>query len=404
MKERVKFILEWEQRWNAQEGVVNVAELCRMFGISRQTGHVWIRRYRDAQHELTALEERSRRPHTHPHAVTDEMQDVIVWARKQRPRWGPRKLRAWLANRYPSEDFPSVSAMGAILKRRGLVTPRRRRRRTAAPVTQPFSDCDRANRVWCVDFKGWFKTRDGNKCHPLTLIDAYSRYLLRVEVVERPDGNHVSSVFDSAFREFGLPDAIRSDNGPPFASIGAGGLTSLAVWWLRLGIRLERIEPGKPQQNGRLERMHLTLKTDTPIADDLIAQQREFDVFRRIYNEERPHEALSDHVPASVYARSRRQYPRKLLRPDEMADPWCHQAKVDKQGAIRWKRRRIFISQALRHEFVALEEIDDGRWQVVFGPIPLGTLDESRLDRGLILPRRRRRRDVITKLSLEEQT
>ena len=253
MKERVKFVLEWEKRWNAGRGLLNFAELCREFGISRQVGYVWLRRYREAKHNLDALKERTRRPLTSPAKLPDEMEDLLVAARKSHPTWGPEKLRAWLMHYRPQLELPAQSTIGAVLHRRGLTTPRPRRVRATQASTQPFADVTGPHATWCVDFKGHFRTRDGSKCYPLTIIDAHSRFLLRCEVLENPDGPAVQRVFDSAFSEFGLPAAIRSDNGPPFASVGAGGLTKLAVWWLRLGIRLERIEPGKPQQNGRQE-------------------------------------------------------------------------------------------------------------------------------------------------------
>ena len=237
------------------------------------------------------------------------------------------------------------------------------------------------------------------QCYPLTLIDAYSRYLLRCEGVADPDGYRVQSIFDSAFREFGLPTAIRSDNGPPFASTGAGGLTTLSVWWLRLGIRLERIEPGKPQQNGRQERFHLTLKLDVPAERDLRTQQRAFDLYRVDYNEVRPHEALRQKPPATAYERSHRSYPRPQMHID--VPPFCHRAAVDKSGAIRWHSRKIHISHALAFESVALFPLDGGRWQVSYGPIELGTIDDDHLDRGLIRPRRRRA--SIEKLSLDQE-
>jgi len=385
MKERVKFALEWERRWKQTHGGrVDMSELCRMFGISPPTGYLWIRRYRDAGHDLRALQDRSRRPHSNPRAIAPHVEEFIVDARKERPRWGARKLRAWLADRYPGRVWPSASCIADILKRRGLAVPRRRRRRVV-PLTQPFAACDRPNAVWCVDFKGWFRTGDGEKCYPLTLIDAYSRYLLRCEGVIDPDGHRVQRIFDSAFREFGLPSTIRSDNGPPFASTGAGGLTALSVWWLRLGIRLERIEPGKPQQNGRQERFHLTLKLDVPPARDLCAQQRAFDSYRVDYNEERPHEALGQKPPATAYERSRRSYPRPQMHVD--VPLYCHQVAVE--------------SHALALESVALFPLDGGRWQVSYGPIELGTIDDAHLDRGLIRPRRRR--TSIQRLSLDEE-
>ena len=186
MKERTLFVLEWERLWRKQEGRVNVAELCRIHGVSRECGHKWIRRYREAGLDVRALEELSRRPHTMPTALTDEVKDTLVEARKLHPRWGPRKLRAWLIDGNPGVPIPSASVIGEVLRRRGLTTPRRKRRKTPVSVTLPFMSCDRPNSVWCVDFKGWFRTRDGAKCHPLTITDAYSRYLLRCEVLSDP--------------------------------------------------------------------------------------------------------------------------------------------------------------------------------------------------------------------------
>jgi putative transposase len=211
----------------------------------------------------------------------------------------------------------------------------------------------------------------------------------------------VQRIFDSAFREFGLPTAIRSDNGPPFASTGAGGLTTLSVWWLRLGIRLERIEPGKPQQNGRQERFHLTLKLDVPPERDLRAQQRAFDVYRADYNEERPHEALGQKPPATAYARSRCSYPRPQMHVDVPA--YCHRAVVDSNGSIRWQGRKIHISHALALESVALFPHDGGRWEVSYGPIELGVIEDDRIERGLIPSRRRRRSGSISDLSLDQE-
>jgi len=354
MKERVKFALEWERRWKATHGGrVDMAELCRMFGISPPTGYLWIARYRAAGHDLRALQEQSRRPHSNPRATALHVEELVVDARKERPRWGARKLRAWLVDRYPGRVWPSASCIADILRRRGLAVPRRRHKRVV-PLTQPFAACDRANAVWCVDFKGWFRTGNGEKCYPLTLIDAYSRYLLRCEGAVDPDGRRVQTIFDSAFREFGLPSAIRSDNGPPFASTGAGGLTALSVWWLRLGIRLERIEPGKPQQNGRQERFHLTLKLDVPPERDLRAQQRAFDLYRVDYNEQRPHEALGQKPPATAYERSRRFYPRPQMHVD--VAPYCHQAAVDKSGSIRWQSCRSKVSAVIQMSNISPRE------------------------------------------------
>lgn len=319
MKERTKFVLEWERRWNeAEGGPVNMAELCRMFGISRQTGYKWVTRYRESGHDLRAVAERSRRPKQSPNSLPVELQDLIVAARKHWLRWGPRKLHRPLVEANPGKPIPSASVIAKVLKQRGLTSPRRRRRtRPVVGIATPFLGCDAPNAVWCMDFKGWFLTADGRRCYPLTLLDAYSRYLLRCEALVDPDGKHVQPILDSAFQEFGLPVAIRSDGGPPFASSGPALLTALSVWLLKLGLRVEIIAPSKPQQNGRLERLHRTLKAETasPPDDDDRAQQRRFDYWRHEYNVARPHEALGQRRPASVYVASRRSYPRPLIHP-----------------------------------------------------------------------------------------
>ncbi len=402
VKERTKFVLEWERRWNAAEGgPVNMAELCRMFGVSRQTGYKWVRRYRAAQMDVAAVVEQSRRPMTSPHALPLELQDVIAEARKRWPRWGPRKLHRRLVEANPGEAVPSASVIAKVLKQRGLTVPRRRRRdRRVVGVSAPFSGCSAPNEVWCIDFKGWFVTGDGRRCYPLTLLDAYSRYLLRCEAVIDPDGDRVRSILDSAFQEFGVPVAIRSDGGPPFASTGPALLTQLSVWLLKLGIRIEIIAPGKPQQNGRLERFHRTLgeETASPPERDLRAQQRRFDPWRREYNHERPHEALGQRRPATVYVVSRRTYPRPLV--DVTTSPFEHVARIDKNGFIKWHRRNLFVSSALKHELVQfeldLDSANDGQWEVRWGPILLGRLDEHRPDRGLIVPRRPRGTAVMS--------
>jgi transposase InsO family protein len=398
MKERVRLVLEWERRWKANEGQVNMSELAREFGVSRECTHKWVRRYREANRDVRAVDEQSRKPKSSPTAIDDEMQDLLVRARKAYPRWGPRKLRAFLVDRNPGVEFPSASAIAVILKRRGLVLVKRRRRRERVDpdVSPPFSACIAPNQVWCVDFKGWFVMRDGRKCYPLTITDAYSRYVLRCEAMLEPDGPAVQSAFDSVFSEFGLPVAIRSDGGPPFASTGPAGLTALSVWWLQLGIRLERIAPGKPQQNGRHERMHRTLKADVAPQANLRRQQAAFDVWRREFNVDRPHEALSMRPPAKVYTPSTRRYPRPLHRPD--TSDWDHLATIEKSGAIRFAGRKFFVSSALRHLTVELVHVDERAWEVRWGPILLGRIHRDKPGRGLI-PTRRRRGEV-TVLSL----
>jgi transposase InsO family protein len=250
MDERVRFIA------GLQSGL-GMAEACRSYGVSRKTGYKWLERYKVGG--PSGLEERSRAPHRMPWAIEDEMQELLIAARCQHPSWGPRKLLAWLERRHRGRHFPAPSSVGDLLRRRGLVKPRRRRRRVQPRVARP-GRYDAPNATWCADFKGWFRTGDGERCDPLTISDGYSRFVLGCHIVERPTLEHVQPQFERVFVEYGLPTAIRTDNGPPFASTGLGGLSRLAVWWLRLGITPDRIEPGRPEQNGRHERFHKTLK------------------------------------------------------------------------------------------------------------------------------------------------
>jgi putative transposase len=384
LSERVRFMVEWQRRFDAtQGGRIDVAELSRTFGISRQTAYVWIRRYERAGLNLRAMDERSRRPKSNPRAVTLEAEDIVVQARKQFPKWGPVKLRAWLVERRPTQSFPSSSCMAAILRRRGMTVPKRRgRRKGHIAVTPPFPECTKSNDTWCMDFKGWFRTRDRDKCHPFTLIDSFSRFLLRCEGLLEPNGNEVRSILDSAFREYGLPRALRSDGGPPFFSPGApAGLSSLSVWLLRLGLIVECIAPAKPQQNGRLERFHRTLKLCVDPAAHITAQQRAFDAFRREYNHERPHAALALETPGRIYRRSLTRYPRPLLGID--SDGLAgHIELVDRRGAIAWRRHRIFIGQAFSGQRLVLWPVQGTRCEVYFGSIQLGFFDGAAPERG----------------------
>src|SRR5688572_18718736 len=343
LQQRMQFVLEWRREWEQQEGRVNLSRLCRAFGVHRPTGRKWVRRYIDAGWSLAALEERSRRPHSSPTTTNAAVVERVIAARKKHPYWGPRKLRVLLLRQQPRRAVPSASTIGAILKREGLSGPRKRRRRTPA-YERPFAQCLGPNDVWCIDFKGQFRTGDGVLCYPLTITDAFSRYLIRCEVLTTTDAESVRPVMERAFAELGLPAAIRSDNGPPFATTGAGGLSALSIWWRKLGIRHERIEPGKPQQNGRHERMHRTLRQETadPPRANLKAQQRAFDRFRREFNDERPHEALNQRTPRSLYLRSSLRYPRPLAEPSY---PWEWQTRlVGSNGAVRMNSAPIFVS------------------------------------------------------------
>jgi transposase InsO family protein len=308
------------------------------------------------------------------------VEQLLVALRKQHPSWGPRKLWAWLALHRPRVPRPAPSTVGAILKRAGLVR-RRRARHGAAPYAAPFASCSAPNAVWCADFKGGFPLGNGRRCNPLTVSDSHSRYLLRCEGLSRMDESAVRPIFDGAFAEFGRPHAIRTDNGPPFATVAAGGLSRLAIWWLKLGIRPERVAPGQPQQNGRHERLHRTLKAEatTPPARTLAEQQQVFDRFRRVYNEERPHEALGNHPPAAVYTPSRRAYPIQLREPTYPTAFALRRVRRD--GVVRWKMRTVYLAETLADETVGFEEIDNDAWRIYFADVPLGILEADRFRR-----------------------
>ena len=352
-----------------------VTELCRLFSISRKTGYKWIGRFLGS----CELEDRSRRPHTSPRKVADWIEDAIVRARKLKPRWGPRKLRAALARSNPGVDLPSVSTFALIFTRNGLITPRKRRRKVPASKL-PLAHADAPNKVWCMDFKGDFLVGKA-RCYPLTVTDAYSRYLLACVALPSTKLGRARRALESVFDAFGLPESIRTDNGVPFASAHApAGLSELSAWWHKLGIRHERIEPGKPQQNGRHERMHLTLKLDTamPPRTSMRAQQRAFDRFRKEYNETRPHEALSDRVPAEFYERSRRRAPGRLSDDADFNYPEDFETvRVSKTGRALWNGRGVFLSAVLRHQLLGLEWNENGDWIVYFGTLRIGMLSRK---------------------------
>jgi transposase InsO family protein len=370
MSERLKFIatyLEYE---------VSFTDLCHDFGISRKTGYKWVRRFE--ADGPAALNERSRAPQDHPNAVAADMVQAILAIRRRHPRWGPRKLRVVLGRQRPRSVLPAASTIGDILKRNGMVRPRRRIRRSS-PYGDRLRQYDAPNAVWCADFKGNFPVGgrvDGERCHPLTISDGFSRYLLSCRALRRPLHRCAKRVFESAFREYGLPRAIRTDNGPPFSTLAPGGLSRLSVWWIRLGIRPERIMPGRPDQNGRHERMHSTLKAETarPPRSSFSAQQRAFDRFQVEYNEERPHEALDQQVPASLYRPSLRPYPSYLPQPEYPAHFETRVAYPN--GVISFfSMTQWYVSACLAGERVGLEPCDDGRWRVHYGFVPIGVLD-----------------------------
>lgn len=369
VEQRLRFVMDWQQN------EFSLAELCRQHEITRQTGYKWLERY-EAE-GLDGLRDRSRAPHAHPNEIGEGTEEQILAVRGKYPLWGARKIRAHLLRLGCSGPVPATSTIGLVLKSHGLTVSRKGRGK-AARRSEPLAHADGPNRVWCTDFKGWFRTGDGRRCDPLTITDGYSRYLLRCQAVKGEDTLHAKPVFEAAFREFGLPERMRTDNGAPFGSQGDVGLTGLAVWWIKLGIYPERIRPGKPQENGRHERMHLTLKqaTATPPARSRREQQRWFDRFRQEYNEERPHEALGQVPPAEFYVPSGRQWPARLPEVEYGKD--LEVRWVEQGGRIRWRGQRVFVSHALEGEPVGLEQVGPQAWRMYFSFYVLGVVEGER--------------------------
>ena len=368
MDQRIRFIADW------LSGEYSKCALCEAYGISRPTGDKWIRRY-EAE-GADGLAERSRAPRSHPNAVAVPIRQCIVEAKLAHQHWGPKKVMDWLRMREPQRPWPADSTAGEILKHAGLVRPRRRRRR-ATPYSEPFTACQGPNQSWSADFKGDFALASGRRCYPLTLSDNYSRYLLQCRALSRPSYRQVRPWVEWVFREVGLPQAIRTDNGPPFASLALGGLSALSVWWIRLGIRPERIRPGRPAQNGRHERMHRSLKEATvaPPADTLQAQQHRFDAFVQEYNTERSHEALGRTTPARHYCSSARPYPAKL--PEVTYGEGMTVRRVRHNGQIRWRGQLLYLSEVLAKEPVGLQRVDNDRWELRYSFHLLGYLNEQ---------------------------
>jgi transposase InsO family protein len=365
--ERLRFIAEY------LEGIATMTELCERYGISRETGYKWVARFEaDGPPGLT---DRSRRPHHSPRATSPHIVQALLAARRQHPTWGPKKL---LGRGWRLRERPALSTASALLKRHGLVTTPRRRKRPGHPGV-PRTPLTAPNTVWTIDFKGQFRTGDGRWCYPLTLVDSFSRFLLACRPLESMRTTPTRAVLERVFREFGLPTRIRSDNGAPFATSWAlARLSPLAVWWIRLGIVPELIQPGRPDQNGRHERLHRTLKEATarPPAATWAAQRQRFCRFRHDYNVERPHEALAQRPPAELYVPSPRPYPR-TLPPLEYA-PHVVVRRVGPNGSVRWHGRNLSVSHTLTGQAIGFTEVDDGGWAVHFGPVFLGHFDERR--------------------------
>jgi transposase InsO family protein len=377
MDQRMRFILEY------RSGTLSISALCRVFGISRQTGHKWINRFLPRV-GAASLDEHSRRPHHSPSATDPLLVQRILARRKQFPTWGARKLLHLLHLQWPDVHWPHPATVNDILARHGLVR-RRKRRPRIPPRTQPFLHAVEANDVWCVDFKGHFRTGDGTTVYPLTVMDAASRFLLACVPFRAPEGEPTRKTFERLFRAYGLPKAIRCDNGEPFIAARApAGLSRLSAWWVKLGIRVERIDPGKPQQNGRHERMHLTLKIDTalPPKATFRAQAFAFSRFRRLYNQLRPHEALAMKTPAALY----RPSPRLFAPPTPSQYPFADLVRVDAAGCIHWGNYKYFITSSLAGEELGIYVLDDRYAEVRFASLLLGVLDTEQPLRGLIRP------------------
>lgn len=356
-------------------GLFSVVELSEQLGISRKTAYKWIHRYETSG--LPGLTEMSRAPHSCPHQTPSHIERALIGLRRRHRLWGPRKLLVVLAREYPlmAERLPAASTVGEMLKRAGLVEKRRRRYRPGDHGSVSLC-APEPNDVWSADFKGEFLTKDANWCYPFTLTDACSRYLLRCDARASTEHDGARLSCERIFAEVGLPRAIRTDNGCPFCSRTIGGLSRLSVWWMKLGIVHQRIERGKPQQNGRHERMHRTLKAETarPPAQDLGRQQERFDRFQKEYNLERPHEALEMKTPASVWRPSTRPLPTKLPEPQYPGHLLVRY--VSPGGCMVFRGHSFHLSLVLGREKVALEEVEDGVWSMFFYNTLLGHLDE----------------------------
>lgn len=373
MDQKVLFIADWLR------GVSSLSDLCDAYNVSRKTGYKWLKRYE--QSGVEGLNEASRKPLCSPHRTPYPIRQAILELRTcGGMTLGPKKIQALLRQRFPAETPPSKTTIYNILHAEGVV-PKRRRRQRVAPFPKPFAPVGSINDVWSADFKGQFRLLNGTYCYPLTVMDHHSRYLLCCEGLEGPRFVETQAAFKGLFEKYGLPERIRTDNGVPFASKAAGGLSRLSIWWITLGILPERIDPGKPQQNGRHERMHRTLKqaVTQPPEQDFAAQQCRFESFQGSYNQERPHEALDQRTPASCYQSSQRDYTDK---PRPLAYPaYAVVRRVQGSGIVHLRGHRVYVTHLLEGYDVGLNEIAQGVWEVYFGPLRLGRIDEREAQR-----------------------
>lgn len=364
---RMRFVTEW------QSGCWTMTELCADYQISRKTGYKWVDRYETSGPQ--GLHDQSRRPHRSPLATEAELVAALVALRTRHPRWGAKKLLAVARRHDPTAAWPSRSTVCDLLAARGMVAVRPRRR-SVVTIAAPLAPITRPNDTWTTDFKGEFRTGDRRYCYPLTLRDGFSRFVLRCDALRGRTTDATRQRFERAFADYGLPDRIRSDNGGPFAGTGLASLSQLSVWWMRLGIGLERIAPGHPEQNGSHEQFHSVLKAETarPPAATAAAQHRRFVRFVAEYNHERPHEALQDQPPASCYESSRRSLPSRL---PPLEYPGHMEVRlVASNGCVSWKSAPLFVTCALAGEPVAFEEVDDGLWTLRFASVAIARYDE----------------------------
>jgi transposase InsO family protein len=344
--------------------------------VTRPTGYKWLARYK--VDGIAGLDDRSRAPHRCPHRTEATVEDLLVAARAKYG-WGAKKLLQVLRRRHPQRAWPALSTANDILDRHGLLHKNRRRPAWLHPGAAPLRT-ERPNQVWPVDFKGEFKTGDGHYCYPLTVTDHFSRRVLACHGLPSVQARGARTVLRALFRTAGLPDAIRTDNGSPFASTGIHGLSALNVWWMQLGIVHQRIRPARPQENGTHERMHRDLKRETtrPAAANRRAQQRRFDAFQQRYNDERPHEGIDNRTPASLWTASARPYPERISPPRYPAH--MEVRRVSSAGTFRFfAQRRPFLSEALQHQDIGLEEVGDNIWNIVYYATLLGKIDARTL-------------------------
>ncbi|MGY2378640.1 integrase core domain-containing protein [Pseudomonas sp. SDO524_S393] len=366
MNQRIKLVADWLTRKYTK------SQLALRFNVSRPTVDKWISRY---DGNLKALSELPRRPHNSPNRTDDEILARIVAMKEAHDRWGPKKLIELLRLEDPAIDWPSPSTAGEWLDRVGLVKKRRFKRRHHS-VHAPMREANEPNKTWCVDYKGQFKMLDSQFCFPLTVTDHASRLILACQAHPRIMTKPVKQTFERLFREYGMPEVIRSDNGVPFASPGLARMSTLAVWWIRLGIYPERIMPGRPAQNGRHERMHRSLKFELPLGNNLIEQQLLLEHFRHEFNYVRPHEALGMKRPGELYVPSNRVYPDRL--PDVEYPAQMKVRSIRQNGSIKWKNKFVFVSEALAGERIGLKETEEDVWDLYLCDYPLGRLGRGK--------------------------